>query len=184
MEEQSLVIVVRRQPGHVLVSVSGEIAAAGQLRDRLAGPASGGQQVIIDFGGVGFIDAAGAGVLAGAAARAAARGGSLQLAAAGRQVRRVLVLTGLDRSIPLAATVAEARSSLRSGPGSRADTAPGAHARIWRRTGPDVTSPRLLGPNSRAPRWQRPGPDVAGAVRVTARTDARRESPDTTPGLA
>jgi anti-sigma B factor antagonist len=58
---------------------------------------------------VSFIDAAGIGVLAGAAARAAARGGSLQLAAASRQVRRVLLLTGLDRSIPLAATVAEAR---------------------------------------------------------------------------
>jgi anti-sigma B factor antagonist len=123
MEEQGLVIVVRRRPGHVLVTVSGEIdiATAGQLRDRLAGPVGGGQQVIVDLSRVSFIDAAGAGVLAGAAARAAARGGSLQLAAAGRQVRRVLVLTGLDRSIPLAATVAETRTSLRSGPGSRAD---------------------------------------------------------------
>lgn len=123
MEEQGLVIAVRRRPGYVLVTVSGEIdiATAGQLRGQLAGPAGGGQQVIIDFSRVSFIDAAGIGVLAGAAARAAARGGSLQLAAAGRQVRRVLVLTGLDRSIPLAATVAEARAWLHPGPGSRAD---------------------------------------------------------------
>jgi anti-sigma B factor antagonist len=123
MEEQGLIITVGRRPGYVLVTVSGEIdiATAGQLRDRLAGPAGSGQRVIIDFGGVSFIDAAGAGVLADAAARAAARGGSLQLAAAGWQVRRVLALTGLDRSIPLAATVAEARASLRSGPGSQAD---------------------------------------------------------------
>ena len=122
MEEQGLVIAVRRRPGYVLVTVSGEIdiATAGQLRGQLAGPAGSGQQVIIDFSRVSFIDAAGIGVLAAAAARAAARGGSLQLAAAGRQVRRVLVLTGLDRSIPLAATVAEARAWLRPGPGSRA----------------------------------------------------------------
>lgn len=124
MEEQCLVIAVLRRPGYVLVTVSGEIdiATAGQLRGRLDGLAGGGQQVIIDFSGVGFIDAAGAGVLARAAARAAARGGSLQLAAAGRQVRRVLALTGLDRSIPLAATVAEARAALHSGADSPANS--------------------------------------------------------------
>jgi anti-sigma B factor antagonist len=123
MEEQGLVIAVRRRPRYVLVTVSGEIdiATAGQLRDRLADPAGGGQQVIIDFSRVSFIDAAGIGVLADAAARAAARGGSLQLATASRQVRRVLLLTGLDRSIPLAATVAEAQAWLRPGPDSRAD---------------------------------------------------------------
>ena len=123
MDEQGLVITVRRGRGHVLVTVSGEIdiVTAGQLRGRLAGPAGGGRQVIVDFSRVSFIDAAGVGVLADAAARAAARGGSLQLAAAGRQVRRVLAVTGLDRSITLAATVAEARASLRSGPDSRAD---------------------------------------------------------------
>jgi anti-sigma B factor antagonist len=123
MEEQGLIIAVRRRPGYVLVTVSGEVdvTTAGQLRGRLEGPAGGGRQVIIDFSGVTFIDAAGVGVLAGAAARAAARGGSLRLAAAGRQVRRVLALTGLDRSIPLAATVAEARAALRSDPGSRAN---------------------------------------------------------------
>jgi anti-sigma B factor antagonist len=125
MEEQGLIIAVRRRPGYVLVKVSGEIdiTTAPQLRGRLEGPADGGQQVIIDFSRVSFIDAAGAGVLAGAAARAAARGGSLRLAAAGRRVRRVLALTGLDRSIPLAATVAEARAALRSDPGSRASGA-------------------------------------------------------------
>ena len=61
MEEQGLVIAVRRRAGHVLVTVSGEIdiATAGQLRSRLAGPAGGGQQVIVDFSQVSFIDAAG-----------------------------------------------------------------------------------------------------------------------------
>jgi anti-sigma B factor antagonist len=122
MEEQGLIIAVRRRPGYVLVTVSGEVdvTTAGQLRGQLEGP-GGGRRVIIDFSRVTFIDAAGVGVLAGAAARAAGRGGSLRLAAAGRQVRRVLALTGLDRAIPLAATVAEARAALRSDPGSRAN---------------------------------------------------------------
>jgi hypothetical protein len=71
---------------------------------------------------VSFIDAAGVRVLARAAARAAAQGGSLQLAAAGRLVRRVLALTGLDQRIPMAATVADARAALRSDPDSRADS--------------------------------------------------------------
>src|ERR1700750_1235291 len=108
MEEQGLIIAVRSRRGHVLVTVSGEIdiATAGQLRGRLEGPAGGGQQGIIDFSRVSFLDVAGARSLAAPAARAAPGGGSLQLAAAGRQVRRVLALTGLDRSIPLAATVA------------------------------------------------------------------------------
>lgn len=135
MEEEGLIIAVRHRPGYVLVAVSGEIdvTTAGQLRGRLEGPVSGGRQVIIDCSRVGFLDAAGAGVLAGAAARAAARGGSLHLAAVGRQVRRVLVLTGLDRSIPLAATVAEARAVLRLGR-ARGQTASGP-ALTARKTG-------------------------------------------------
>jgi anti-sigma B factor antagonist len=130
MDEQGLVIAVRRRPGHVLVTVSGEIdiLTAGQLRDRLAGPAGGGLRVIVDFSRVTFIDAAGARVLARAAARATARGGSLRLACAGRRVRRVLALTGLDRTIPLAASVAEARAALRSDPDSRVNgSTPGRH---------------------------------------------------------
>jgi anti-anti-sigma regulatory factor len=51
MDEQGLFITVRRRPGHVLVTVSGEIdiATAGQLRGRLAGAAGGGQQVMVDL---------------------------------------------------------------------------------------------------------------------------------------
>lgn len=118
MDQQVLIVAVRRRIGHIVVTAIGEvdIATAAQLRDRLAGPADGGQQVIVDLSGVSFIDAAGLGVLARAAARTAARGGSLQLAAASRPVRRMLAVTGLDGSIPLAATVAEAEAALRADP--------------------------------------------------------------------
>jgi anti-anti-sigma factor len=82
----------------------------------------------VDLGGVGFIDAAGLRVLASAAARAASRGGSLRLAAARRPVRRVLALTGLDRDIPLCATVAQAQAGLRADPDVLPDaTAPSGH---------------------------------------------------------
>lgn len=118
MDQQALTVAVRRQLGHVLVTVAGEIdiATAAQLRDRLAGPADSGQHVIVDLGGVGFIDAAGLRVLASAAAQAADRGGSLRLAAARPWVRRVLTLTALDQRIPLTATVAEAQAALRADP--------------------------------------------------------------------
>lgn len=118
MDQQALIVAVRRQLGHVVVTVIGEIdiATAAQLRNRLAGPVGDGQQVIVDLSGVGFIDAAGLGVLARAAAQAAVRGGGLQLAAARRSVRRVLAVTGLDGSIPLAASVAEAEAALCADP--------------------------------------------------------------------
>jgi anti-sigma B factor antagonist len=114
--DQDLAIAVHRQLGHVLVTVVGEIdiATAPQLRAQLAGLAGTGQRVIVDLGQVRFSDAAGLGVLAGAAGRAAASGGSLLLAAARPQLRRLLAITGLDRHIPVTATVAEARAALRA----------------------------------------------------------------------
>jgi anti-sigma B factor antagonist len=114
--DQDLAIAVHRQLGHVLVTVVGEIdiATAPQLRAQLTGLAGTGQRVIVDLGQVRFSDAAGLGVLAGAAGQAAASGGSLLLAAARPQLRRLLAITGLDRHIPVTATVAEARAALRT----------------------------------------------------------------------
>ena len=65
---------------------------------------------------VSFIDAAGLGALAGAAARAAAHGASLHVVCARRQTRQLFRLTGLDRPIPLARTLAEAVKALAAGP--------------------------------------------------------------------
>jgi anti-sigma B factor antagonist len=114
MEDYGLTIEVRQEPGHVLVTVAGEVdlATVPQLRDWLAAPAASGRPVIVDLDGVTFTDAAGLGVPASAARRAAARGASLHAVCARHQVRRLFTTTGLDRQIPLARTITEACQNL------------------------------------------------------------------------
>ena len=60
---------------------------------------------MVDLEQVSFIDSVGLAVLVGAAKRAAAHGGSLQLACALPKIRQLVRLTGLDCQIPLAAGV-------------------------------------------------------------------------------
>ena len=114
MDDYGLTIEVRQEPGHVLVTVAGEvdIATAPQLRERLAAPTASGPPLIVDLDRVTFIDAAGLGVLASAARRAAARGASLHAVCARHQIQRLFTITGLDRQIPLARTVTEACQNL------------------------------------------------------------------------
>src|SRR5580693_5948518 len=114
MDDYGLTIEVHQEPGHVLVTVAGEvdIATVPRLRERLAAPAASGRPLIVDLDPVTFIDAAGLGALAGAANRAAACGGSLHAVCNRRQVRRLFAITGLDRHIPLARTVREACENL------------------------------------------------------------------------
>jgi anti-anti-sigma factor len=108
-DNYGLTVEVRKEPGHVLVTVAGEvdIATVPQLRERLAAPAASGRPLIVDLDGVTFIDAAGLRVLASAARRAAARGASLHAVCARHQVHRLFTITVLDRQIPLARTVTE-----------------------------------------------------------------------------
>jgi anti-sigma B factor antagonist len=113
-DDYGLTIEVRQQPSHVLVTVAGEvdIATVPQLQERLAAPASSGQPLIVNLDRVTFIDAAGLGALAGAASRAAQHDASLHVVCTRHQVRRLFAITGLDRQIPLARTVTEARQNL------------------------------------------------------------------------
>ena len=121
--DQALTISVRYHVAHVLVTVAGEIdiTTAPQLRGQLTLLAAGGRPVIADLTEVTFIDAAGLGVLAAAAGKAAASGGSLHVVSDRYQVRRVFAITGLDRQIPLARTLAEAMASLPAGRDIRAN---------------------------------------------------------------
>ena len=104
------VIRVRYEPEYVLVTLVGEIdfAAVAGLRERLFALTSSGRHVVADLDRVSFIDAAGLGVLAGAARRAAVHGASLHVVCARRQTRRLFRFTHLDRVVPLAGTLAEA----------------------------------------------------------------------------
>jgi len=98
---------VRHEPGYVLITVAGEVdyASAAGLRDRLFALAGTGRHLLVDLDRVSFIDAAGLGVLAAAAGRAAARGGSLRVVCARPRIRRLFRCTGLDRTVPVADTL-------------------------------------------------------------------------------
>jgi anti-sigma B factor antagonist len=114
MEE--FLLMVRDEPGHVLVTVAGEIdiGTVPQLRGQLATLTDSGRLLVVDLGQVSYIGAAGLGVLAGAAAQARASGGSLHVVAPDL-IRRLFALTGLDQQIPVAGTLAEAVDDLRPG---------------------------------------------------------------------
>ena len=112
-DDDAVTVRVRHEPEYVLVTVVGEVdfATAGRLRERLFTLAATGRPLVADLDRVTFIDAAGLGVLAGAARQAAAHGASLRVVCARRQVRRLFSLTRLDQAVPLAASLAEAREA-------------------------------------------------------------------------
>ena len=114
MDDYGLTVEIRDEPGHVLITVAGEvdIATVPQLQERLAASAASGRPLIVDLDLVTFIDAAGLGVLASAASQAAAHGASLHAVCARYQVRRLFTITGLDRQIPLARTMTQACHNL------------------------------------------------------------------------
>jgi len=111
--DDAVTVRVRHEPEYVLVTVAGEVdfATAGRLRERLFTLAATGRPLVADLDRVSFIDAAGLGVLAGAARQAAAHGAGLRVVCARRQVRRLFSLTRLDQAVPLAASLAEAREA-------------------------------------------------------------------------
>ncbi len=121
----TLTITVRSERGVVIAAVTGEIdiSTVAPLRERLLELADSGGTLIIDLNRVTFIDSAGLGALVGTARRAAEHGGSLHAVCAQRQTRKLLWMTGVDRRIPLAATVDgalmfQAKSRHSSGSGS------------------------------------------------------------------
>jgi anti-sigma B factor antagonist len=113
LDDDVLTVLVRHEPDYVLVTVAGEVdfASAAGLRERLFTLASAGRPLVADLDRVSFIDAAGLGVLAGAARQAAAHGASLRVVCARRRVRRLFGLTQLDQAVPVAASLAEVKKA-------------------------------------------------------------------------
>ena len=103
-------ITVRRERGVVIAAVTGDvdISTVATLRECLLELADGGGTLIVDLNRVAFIDSSGLGALVGTARRAAEHGGSLLAVCAQPQPRRLLWTTGVDKRIPLSATVAGA----------------------------------------------------------------------------
>ena len=100
---EALTIEVRHEQGRAIVAVAGEIdiSTVTPLRERLFEMATSGAPLVVDLEQVNFIDSVGLATLVGAANRAAAHGGSLQVACAQPKIRELVRLTGLDRRIPL-----------------------------------------------------------------------------------
>jgi anti-sigma B factor antagonist len=118
--DTSLSIRVRHYRRHVLVTVAGEIdvATAAHLRGRLTALPARGRPVVADLSGVSFIDAAGLGVLASVARQARAQGTSLHVVSPGLRLRRLFIITGLHKLIPLARTLDAALAALPPAGGS------------------------------------------------------------------
>ena len=105
----ALTITVRSERGAMIAAVTGEIdiSTVAQLRERLYELADNGGTLIVDLNQVTFIDSAGLGTLVGTARRVAGNGGSLHAVCSQPQPRKLLWMTGVNRRIPLAATVDE-----------------------------------------------------------------------------
>lgn len=104
---EELSVTVRHERGLVIAEVTGDMdmSTVAGLRERLLALADSGQPVIVDLNRITFIDSAGLGVLVSVARRAGVRGGSLHAVCSRPLTRRLLWLTGVDRRIPLTATV-------------------------------------------------------------------------------
>jgi anti-sigma B factor antagonist len=118
----ALDIAVRSERGCVIAAVTGEIdiSTVGGLRERLFELAEGSEPLIVDLDQVTFIDSAGLGALVGTSRRAAEHGRSLHAVCSQPQTRKLLWLTGVDRRIPLEASLDEAVAAA-----SAAEKAPG-----------------------------------------------------------
>ena len=108
--DEALTVKVRHEQGCAIVAVAGEIdiSTVVSLRERLFEVAVSGAPLVVDLEQVSFIDSVGLATLVGAAKRAEAHGGSLQVACALPKIRQLVHLTGLDCRIPLARTLDEA----------------------------------------------------------------------------
>jgi anti-anti-sigma factor len=105
-----LTIRVHDAAKYVVITPAGRIGItnAGRLRDRLFRLADGGRPLVVDFDHVSLADAAGLGVLIGAANRLAALRTSLYVVCTRQETLEQFELTGADRKVRLVRTVDEA----------------------------------------------------------------------------
>jgi anti-sigma B factor antagonist len=94
-----------------VIAVHGEldVNSADALRSALSDGSNGdGRRVVLDLVGTTFIDSTALGIISGASKALARAGGSLTIVASDPRIVRVFKLTGLDRSIRVERSLAEA----------------------------------------------------------------------------
>lgn len=97
--------------GTVVLDVVGEVDVytSPRLRERLTELVNEGvAQLVVNLGGVEFIDSTGLGVLVGALKRIRSRSGSMSLVCTSDALIRVFTITGLERVFEIYPTVEEA----------------------------------------------------------------------------
>ncbi|MBW8482250.1 STAS domain-containing protein [Actinomadura parmotrematis] len=112
-----LAIECTERGGAAVLTLAGSLSfdTADDARDALrrSRPAGGPpRDLVVDVGGLEFIDSAGVQLLLDLRARAAGRGGALLLAGHSGFVTRVLDLTGLQDALPVHPTVEDALGHL------------------------------------------------------------------------
>jgi anti-sigma B factor antagonist len=103
-----LIVDVRDEAGHKVLVVAGEVDVhtAHTLRHRFAGlVASGVRTLIVDLGGVEFLDSSGRSALVSGLIKFRDVDGSLSLVCPRSQLRRVFAITGLDQVFVIYPTV-------------------------------------------------------------------------------
>jgi anti-anti-sigma factor len=86
-----------------------DLLSAAEVKQRLTDAvAAGRRRLVVDLGGVDFIDSSGLGALIGGLKAARLAGGDLRIARPSEQARTILELTTLDRVLRPYATVEEA----------------------------------------------------------------------------
>ena len=101
VERQGTVVAVR---GELDINTAPELRAA--LMEAIE--QHPGERLIVDLEGLEFVDSAGLGILIGGRKRAQTGGGDLVLVSTGRNVGRLLQLTGLTRVFEVYTSIAAA----------------------------------------------------------------------------
>jgi anti-sigma B factor antagonist len=111
-----VVIGTRVRDGPVVVALCGELdmVDAADAAAAVTAVTGGGQRVIVDLSGLGFIDCGALGALLGVQRLARQAGGDVLLAAPQQRVLRLLALTGLGEVFCVHASVAAAAASIGS----------------------------------------------------------------------
>jgi anti-sigma B factor antagonist len=106
-----LTVQVDELDGWAVARVYGDVdvATAPRLRERLVALVTKGQpRIVLDLDEVGFLDSTGLGVIIGVLKRTRTHGGDLRLVATNDRLVSLFELTGLDRTLPLCSTAADA----------------------------------------------------------------------------
>jgi anti-sigma B factor antagonist len=99
--------------GWTAVTVHGEIdvATSPTLRERLIGLVNDGSaQLVLDLEAVDFLDSTGLGTIVSVLKRARTHCGDLRLVCTEARIRRLFEITGLDKAVPLHASLDDAIS--------------------------------------------------------------------------